>query len=59
MYESEITLFLKQLKQEKPHLEKSQMAGRALLWDKVLDEERLRENQQSRIAQSPYVYQTA
>ena len=59
MYESEITLFLKQLKQEKPHLEKNQMAGRALLWDKVLDEERLRENQQSRIPQSPYVYQTA
>ena len=37
IYESEITGFLKKLKQEKPHLEAEQKKGRALLWDKQLD----------------------
>jgi hypothetical protein len=58
MYESEITQFLKELKKSRPDLEKSQLEGRALLWDKNLDEDLLRDQQQSRIPQSPYVYQT-
>jgi hypothetical protein len=58
MYESEITQFLKELKKSRPDLEKSQLEGRALLWDKTLDEDLLRDQQQSRIPQTPYVYQT-
>ncbi|MFC3109698.1 DUF3460 family protein [Undibacterium arcticum] len=57
-YESEITLFIKQLKQERPGLEESQRLGRALLWDKApigLDtQERANE---SSVQQQAYVYQ--
>jgi hypothetical protein len=57
MYQSDITQFLTQLKQQKPQLEEQQRKGRALLWDKQpvdLDE---RERQQaSRVKQTSYVY---
>ena len=57
MYQSEITQFLNQLKEQKPDLEEQQRKGRALLWDKQpvdLDE---RERQQaSRVKQTSYVY---
>jgi hypothetical protein len=57
IYESEITQFLKQLKQERPTLEAEQRDGRALLWDKspISLEERARA-EASRVAQKPYVY---
>ena len=32
-YQSEITQFLEELKQQRPHLDAQQRAGRALLWD--------------------------
>ncbi|AQV95346.1 DUF3460 domain-containing protein [Cupriavidus necator] len=56
-YESDITQFLKQLKQERPTLEAEQRDGRALLWDKspISLEERARA-EASRVAQKPYVY---
>ena len=57
MYQSDITQFINQLKQQEPQLEEQQRKGRALLWDKQpidLDE---RERQQaSRVKQTPYVY---
>ena len=34
-YQSEITHFLDDLKKANPKLEQSQLAGRALLWDKA------------------------
>ncbi|MET3106101.1 hypothetical protein AAKU67_000578 [Oxalobacteraceae bacterium GrIS 2.11] len=34
-YQSEITLFLEDLKKADPQLEQKQLAGRALLWDKA------------------------
>lgn len=58
-YESDITLFLKDLKQKDPTLEEKQRAGRALLWDKApinLDERK--RSEESRVTQQPYVYQT-
>jgi hypothetical protein len=42
-YQSEITLFLEDLKKADPQLEQKQLAGRALLWDQPvtsLDEQR-------------------
>ena len=57
-YESEITQFIKQLKQERPGLEESQRLGRALLWDKEpigLDTQE-RTNASS-VKQQAYVYQ--
>jgi Protein of unknown function (DUF3460) len=57
-YHSEISQFLNQLKADKPQLEAEQRAGRALLWDKPVDLNTTRENEQSRVPQMPYVYGT-
>ena len=57
-YKSDVTSFLEQLKANRPTLEEEQKAGRALLWEKRIDLEAQAENQESRIAQQPYVYQT-
>ena len=58
MYESEHTLFIKQLKASNPQMEEGQRAGRALLWDKapisLSDQEKTAE---SRVKQNAYVYQ--
>ncbi|AGW91707.1 MULTISPECIES: DUF3460 family protein [Cupriavidus] len=57
IYESDITQFLKQLKQERPTLEAEQRDGRALLWDKSpIDLEERARAEASRVAQKPYVY---
>lgn len=57
MYESEITQFLKALKQERPSLEAEQRQGRALLWDKApIDLEEHQRAEASRVPQKPYVY---
>jgi hypothetical protein len=58
MYESDITLFLRQLKQERPDLDTKQRAGRDLLWDKEIDRDALRAFQAAAVAQKPYVYQS-
>jgi hypothetical protein len=56
-YQSTITLFLNDLKSKNPEIEKGQLEGRALLWDKKpisLDEQK--RNKLARIRQKPYVY---
>jgi len=55
-YTSDITQFLKQLKQSKPYLDQAQRDGRALLWDKQLDQEQLEANKKARVPQKAYVY---
>lgn len=58
LYESEITKFLRSLKEQKPHLEDDQQAGRRLLWDKdPLNLEELQRAQEAKVKQKPYVYQ--
>lgn len=58
-YESEATLFIKELKQNNPKLEQQQREGRALLWDKApIDPDTQERNKASRVAQQPYVYQS-
>ena len=50
-------MFLNQLKQKNPEIEKGQIAGRALLWDKPpvsLDEQR--RMKLAKIPQKAYVY---
>ncbi len=58
MYESEHTLFIKELKAKNPEMEADQRAGRALLWDKsptpLTEQDRQRD---SRVRQQAYVYQ--
>ncbi len=57
-YESEFTLFIKDLKQKNPQLEEQQRAGRSLLWDKApIDLEALERSEQSSVKQQAYVYQ--
>ena len=57
-YHSDITQFLRQLKQEKPDLPQQQRAGRALLWDKAVDLEAGKAYRAAQVRQQPYVYQT-
>lgn len=57
-YESELTRFLRDLKQE-PGIETGQRDGRALLWDRQLDSDLYRRFRESRLAQPAYVYQSA
>lgn len=58
LYESDHTLFIKQLKKDNPGMEEGQRAGRALLWDKaplsLSEQERQLE---SAVKQQAYVYQ--
>ncbi|MEN3363141.1 MAG: hypothetical protein V7606_415 [Burkholderiales bacterium] len=57
-YESEITKFIKDLKQKNPEIELEQRAGRALLWDKApIDLDATKRTKESGIKQQPYVYQ--
>jgi hypothetical protein len=57
LYQSDITQFINQLKQQKPTLEEEQRRGRALLWDKQpIDLEERATQQQTRVKQNPYVY---
>lgn len=57
-YQSDTTQFINQLKSQKPTLEAEQLAGRALLWDKNLDHADLKDRDEGRVEQKPYVYQT-
>ena len=57
-YQSDVTLFLTQLKTDKPSLEAEQRQGRALLWDKSLNRQEQTGFKDARVAQKPYVYQT-
>ena len=55
-YQSEVTQFISQLKDQKPALDAQQQAGRALLWDKEVDRDIWTEYRAGRVAQKPYVY---
>ena len=57
-YKSDTTAFIESLKVNKPSLEDEQRAGRALLWDKRVDLNAQADNDDSRVPQQPYVYQT-
>ena len=58
-YTSYVTNFIDELQATKPTLEAEQRAGRALLWDRAIDREAQAEYRAARVAQQPYVYQTA
>ena len=56
-YESEITKFLRELKERNPALDQGQREGRAIWWDKDLDPELYKRFEQSQVPQPGYVYQ--
>jgi hypothetical protein len=57
-YESDITRFIRELKAQRPELDRDQQNGRAIWWDKppqALAERRKMD--QGRVQQQAYVYQ--
>jgi len=58
-YRSEATLFIEQLKSERPYLEDEQQQGRSIWWDKPQDLETTQERQAAKVPQKPYVYHNA
>ncbi len=57
-YQSDVTQFILQMKDQKPTLEASQRQGRELLWDKDLDRDEQADFKAAQVPQKPYVYQT-
>jgi hypothetical protein len=55
-YKSEATLFLNQLKADKPEIEVGQRHGFDLLWNKSVDRTAWSGYRQAQVAQKPYVY---
>lgn len=56
-YESDITQFLHQYREQHPDVEARQLDGRARLWDQNQDLELQERLRAARVAQRPYVYQ--
>jgi hypothetical protein len=56
-YESEITRFVREMKQRKPDLERKQREAREIWWDKTLDLEEQKRFAQARVNMPAYVYQ--
>ncbi len=55
-YESDITRFLRELKQKNPDIERGQYRGRAIFWDKDIDSDTYRRYEESDVPQAAYVY---
>jgi hypothetical protein len=56
MYESEFTVFLREMKQARPNLEEEQRTGRAIWWDRPQDLETQRRDRESKLPQPAYAY---
>ncbi len=56
-YESEITVFMRDLLQKKPQIVEEQKKGRAMWWDKKADVDATRRDEASTVKQQAYVYQ--
>jgi len=57
-YESEITKFIREMKQHKPDLERKQREAREIWWDKSLDLDEQARFEQASVKMPGYVYQT-
>ena len=57
-YESDLTRFLRELKQKKPDLERKQREAREIWWDKSLDPDEQARFQQASVKMPAYVYGT-
>jgi 7,8-dihydro-6-hydroxymethylpterin-pyrophosphokinase len=57
-YESDATRMIRELLEVRPEIADDQKKGRSLWWDRRLDLDLLRREQESRVAQKGYVYQT-
>jgi hypothetical protein len=57
-YESDITKFLRELKEKNPDLDRQQREGRAIWWDQDVDPDLYRRFRDSNLPQPAYVYQS-
>ena len=57
-YESDVTRFLREMKQRKPDLDRKQREAREIWWDKALDRDEQARFAQSSVRLPGYVYQT-
>ena len=55
-YESDITRFLRELRQKNPEIERGQREGRAIFWDKNIDADLYKRFEASDVPQPAYVY---
>jgi hypothetical protein len=56
-YESDITRFIRELKERNPDLDRQQREGRAIWWDRDVDPDLYKRFEQSSLPQPAYVYQ--
>jgi hypothetical protein len=56
-YVSDFTRFIQDLKAEHPDLDRQQREGRAIWWDKDVDQDLYKRFRQSTLPQPAYVYQ--
>ena len=56
MYESEFTVWMRELKAQRPHLEQQQRDGRAIWWDHPQTLDQQRRDEASQLAQPAYPY---
>jgi hypothetical protein len=56
MYESDVTILIRELLRSDPQLKELQRKNRATWWDKTLDPDELRRNAASEAPKAPYAY---
>jgi hypothetical protein len=56
MYESDITQFLRELMDKNPQLKELQIKNRATWWDRKLDLQELKRQEESEAPKQPYAY---
>lgn len=56
MYESDITVFLRDLMNKNPELKALQQKNRATLWDKKINLDEVQRQQESEAPKAPYAY---
>ena len=56
LYESEHTIFMREMMEKHPEWAEDQLVGRALLWDRKIDLPEQEALADSRVAQNPYPY---
>ncbi len=56
LYESEYTLFMREMMEKNPSWAEDQLASRAVLWDRKIDQKELKAISQSVEKNKPYPY---
>lgn len=56
LYESEYTVFIREMRAQHPEWEKEQLAGRAILWDKRIDYKEQNTFKQATLPNRSYPY---